>query len=172
MEQVILVDENDNQIGVGEKIETHKQAKLHRAFSVFILNSKNEMLLQQRAKVKYHCPGLWANTCCGHPRPGETVEKAAHRRIKEEFGFDAPFAEKLTYVYKVAFENGLNEHEFLHVFVGTADAIAPVPNPAEIDGWKWVPVKKIYADIAQNPDAYAFWFKLSMEKLKNEFIQS
>lgn len=164
MEHVILVDENDNQIGVGEKVETHRQNQLHRGFSIFVFNSKGETLLQQRALSKYHCPGLWANTCCGHPRPGETVEQAAHRRLKEEFGFDAPFAEKLSYIYKVAFENGLHEHEFLHVFVGAADA-KPAPNPEEIDGWKWVSIADIKNDIIQRPEQYAYWFKVSMEKL-------
>lgn len=164
MEHVILVDEQNNQIGIGEKVETHRQAKLHRAFSIFLLNSKGEMLVQQRAKTKYHCPGLWANTCCGHPRPGEAVEQAAHRRLQEEFGFDAPFAEKLSYIYKVAFDNGLNEHEFLHVFVGTADA-KPAPNPEEIDGWKWISITDLKNDIVQRPEQYAYWFKLSVQKL-------
>jgi isopentenyl-diphosphate delta-isomerase len=165
MEQVIHVDNKDNQIGVGEKLETHQQGKLHRAFSIFILNANGEMLIQQRAQCKYHCPGLWANTCCGHPRPGETVAQAAHRRLQEEFGFDAPFEEKLSYVYKVAFDNGLTEHEFLHVFVGTADGVKPVPNPEEIDGWKWVAVADVKRDIVQRPEQYAYWFKLSVEKL-------
>jgi isopentenyl-diphosphate delta-isomerase len=165
MEQVILVDGNDKQVGTGEKIDAHKKGILHRAFSIFILNGKGQVLIQRRAKSKYHCGGLWANTCCGHPRPGEPVDKAAHRRLKEEFGFDCGFDEKLAYTYKVAFDNGMNEHEFLHVFVGMSDVVKPDPNYDEIDDWKWVQIADLKKDIAQNPEKYAYWFKLSVEKL-------
>jgi isopentenyl-diphosphate delta-isomerase len=165
MENIILVDSQDKQIGIGEKIDTHRRGILHRAFSIFILNGRDETLIQQRAKTKYHCGGLWANTCCGHPRPGETVGQAAHRRLQEEFGFDCGFEEKLSYVYKVAFDNGLNEHEFLHVFVGTADNVKPAPNPDEIGDWKWIKIVDLKKDIAQHPEKYAYWFKLSVEKL-------
>ena len=164
MEQVIHVDENDQQIGVGEKIETHQQNRLHRGFSIFVFNSKGETLLQQRARGKYHCGGLWVNTCCGHPRPGETVEAAVHRRMREELGIDCDFTKIGKYVYQVDFENGLHEHEFLHVFSGTAD-VTPQPNPDEVMAWKWMPMDALKKDMRDHPENYAYWFKVSIEKL-------
>jgi isopentenyl-diphosphate delta-isomerase len=164
-EFVILVDEKDNQIGTGEKLETHRQAKLHRAFSILIYNSKGEMMLQLRAKTKYHGGDLWTNVCCGHPRPGEAVEQAAHRRLKEEMGFDCPLTKIFDYIYKVSLDKGMNEHEFLHVFKGIFDGV-PKLNPEEADDWKWVSMKDLREDMGKNPQNYTPWFKLSMEKIK------
>ncbi|MEM3154345.1 MAG: isopentenyl-diphosphate Delta-isomerase [Candidatus Woesearchaeota archaeon] len=163
-EQVILVDQEDNEIGIGEKLETHRQAKLHRAFSIFIFNSRKEMMLQLRAKNKYHGGGLWTNTCCGHPRPGETVEKAAKRRLKEEMGFECELTKMFDYIYKVSLDKSMNEHEFLHVFRGVYDGV-PMLNPDEADDWKWMSVSDVKADIRKNPHNYTPWFKLSMERI-------
>ncbi len=164
IEQIILVDKNDNQVGVGEKLDVHIKGSLHRAFSVFIFNSKGELMLQKRAVTKYHGGGLWTNTCCGHPRPDEDVRSAAMRRLKEEMGFSCYLQKMFDYVYKVKLDKGMTEHEFLHVFRGTYDG-KPVLNPLEADGWKWVDVKELKNDIKKNPGIYTPWFKLSMEKL-------
>lgn len=117
-ENVILVDKNDQPIGQGEKTAVHKAGQLHRAFSILIFNDKGKLLLQQRAKGKYHCPRLWSNTCCSHPRPGEDILVAAHRRLQEEMGFDCPLEDKFSFIYKVKFDNGLTEHEYDHVLIG------------------------------------------------------
>src|SRR4030042_2763439 len=127
MEKIILVDENDREIGTEEKLKTHEQGKLHRAFSIFVFNSKGELLLQRRAKGKYHSGGLWTNTCCSHPREGEKLEEAVHRRLKQEMGLDCPLKEAFSFIYKVRFENGLFEHELDHVFIGRVDG-KPVPD--------------------------------------------
>ncbi|VVB81817.1 Isopentenyl-diphosphate Delta-isomerase [uncultured archaeon] len=164
MESVILVDENDKELGVGEKLETHQRALLHRAFSILVFNSKGEMMLQQRAKSKYHCGGLWSNACCGHPRPGESLADAAKRRLREEMGFECALQEIKTFIYKVKFDNGLTEHEFLHVFKGLFDGF-PKINPAEADDWKWIGMQELKNDIEQNPDKYSYWFKLILRKL-------
>lgn len=164
-EFVILVDEKDNQIGTGEKLDTHRQAKLHRAFSIFVFNSKGEMMLQLRAKTKYHGGGLWTNVCCGHPRPGEPVEQAAIRRLKEEMGFECQLTKIFDYIYKVPLDKDMNEHEFLHVFKGTFDGV-PKLNPEEADDWKWISMNDLREDMKKNPQNYTPWFKLSMERLK------
>ena len=167
MEHLILVDANDNQIGTAEKVQAHKDGALHRAFSIFVVNSKGEMLLQRRALSKYHCGGLWANTVCGHPRPGEKLEHAVHRRLNEELGFDCPLTKKFSYIYKAAFENGLTEHEFLHVFVGTSDA-KPKPDPQEVMDVSWQSPDAVRRDLKKHPEQYAFWFHQSMERLKDD----
>src|SRR6186713_1579239 len=121
-DKVILVSEHDDMVGIMDKMEAHKQGLLHRAFSVFIFNSKGEMLLQQRAFNKYHSGGLWTNACCGHPSPGEQTVAAARRRLMEEMGFTTGLEELFDFTYQHAFENGLTEHEYDHVFAGTWDA--------------------------------------------------
>ena len=165
MERVILVDYEDREIGTEEKLKAHKEAKLHRAFSIFILNHKGEMLLQQRSFKKYHCAGLWSNACCGHPQPGETLQKAVHRRLKEEMGFDCVLSEALQYTYKIKFDNGLYEHEYLHVFTGTSDG-QPKPNQSEVMKYCWMPVEAMKRDVHEHPEKYSYWFKLSIAKLK------
>jgi isopentenyl-diphosphate delta-isomerase len=165
MEQVILVDEQDRQVGIGEKISTHRQGLLHRAFSLWVINSKGSILLQQRALSKYHCGGIWANACCGHPRPGEELMSAMHRRLQEEMGFDCDFEEKISFIYKVDFENGLNEHEFLHVSLGVWDG-TPKPNPDEVMNHKWLSVKDLEDEISRQPEKYAYWFRIAFEKLR------
>jgi len=163
-EHILLVDENDKEVGIGEKIKTHQEGKLHRAFSIFIFNSKGQLLLQRRAKSKYHSGGLWTNTCCSHPRAEEDIEKAVHRRLKEEMGFGCELKEIFSFIYKVKLDNNLFEHEYDHVFTGKFDG-EPIPNPEEADGWKWVDVEELKNDIKENPDAYSYWLKKSIDKV-------
>ncbi len=167
-EYVILVDEQDHQVGTMEKIEAHEKALLHRAFSVFVFNSKGELMLQQRALEKYHSPGLWTNTCCSHQREGETTLEAAHRRLQEEMGFDTELEEKFAFIYKAPFDNGLTEHEYDHVLVGSYDQ-EPILNPKEAASWKWIALGDVKKDIDINPDNYTPWFKIIFQKYY-EFI--
>lgn len=163
LEYVILVDENDQEIGKMEKIEAHEKALLHRAFSVFVFNEKKELLLQQRALTKYHSAGLWTNTCCSHPRVGETIEQAAHRRLMEEMGFDCELSTKTSFIYKAAFENGLTEHEFDHILVGNYNGSININNQ-EVASYKWVSIAWLQNDMIQNPQDYTAWFTIISEK--------
>jgi isopentenyl-diphosphate delta-isomerase len=163
-EYILTVDEKDNVIGKGEKIRIHREGKLHRAFSIFVFNSKGELLLQKRAKSKYHSGGLWTNTCCSHQRDGETLEKAVHRRLKEEMGFDCELKEAFTFTYRVKFDDGLSENEYDHVFFGKFDG-KPDPNPEEVDDWKWVSLEELRKDIRKNPDDYTYWLKVSIDRV-------
>jgi isopentenyl-diphosphate delta-isomerase len=162
MEEVILVDSEDKQVGTEEKMKAHQDPKLHRAFSVFIVNPKGEMMIQRRALGKYHCPGLWTNTCCSHPRPGEDTEDAAHRRLKEEMGFDCDLKEIFTFTYKAEFDNGLTEHEFDHVFLGECDK-EPSPDTEEVEEWKWIEISELREDMKENPERYTPWFIKSLD---------
>lgn len=164
-EMVILVDENDNEIGIEEKIKAHQDAKLHRAFSIFIFNSKGEMLLQQRSCGKYHSACLWTNATCSHPRPGEKIEQAAHRRLKEEMGFDADLHKAFDFIYKAKFDHGLTEHEFDHVFTGQYDGPI-ILNSDEAEDYKWVHLEALKKDLNHNPDDYTVWFKIAFEKVE------
>lgn len=164
MERVILVDEQDNQIGTMEKMEAHRLGKLHRCFSVFVFNSKGEFLLVRRAPGKYHSGGLWTNTCCSHPRPGEDTAAAAHRRLMEEVGFDTELEKAFTFTYEAKLDKGMTEHEFDHVFVGTFDG-TPVLNLKEADEMRYVNAEELAADMKQNPGAYTPWFRLSLQRV-------
>jgi isopentenyl-diphosphate delta-isomerase len=161
-ERVILVDENDKEIGSEEKIEAHKTGNLHRAFSIFTFNSKGKMLLQQRAQNKYHSGGLWANACCSHPRLGEMLGEAVHRRLKEEMGFDCELKEIFSFIYK-ARVGPLTEHELDHVFIGMYDGEVH-PNPDEVDDYRWVTIESLKEDVKNHPEAYTEWFKIALEK--------
>ena len=163
-EFVILVDENDNEIGVMEKLQAHQEGLLHRAFSVFIFNDKSELLLQQRALTKYHSAGLWANTCCSHPRPNETIKDSANRRLFEEMGMSCDLTIKTNFIYKTEFENGLIEHEFDYVLVGFTNQ-NPILNIEEVESFKWQTITDIKMDISSNPQNYASWFKIALEKV-------
>jgi isopentenyl-diphosphate delta-isomerase len=169
-EQVVLVDEKDNPIGLMEKIEAHEKALLHRAFSVFIFNKKGELMLQQRAASKYHSPLLWTNTCCSHQRDGETNLEAGKRRLQEEMGFVTELNEVFSFIYKAPFDNGLTEHELDHVMVGSFED-APYINKEEVESYKWMNLEDLKSDIKNNPDIYTAWFKIifdkSFEKLAN-----
>ncbi len=162
-EKVILVNENDEQIGLMPKLEAHQKAVLHRAFSVFILNAKKELMLQQRAHEKYHSPGLWTNTCCSHQRDGETNIEAGTRRLQEEMGFTTPLRDSVSFIYKAPFDNGLTEYEYDHVLLGSYEE-EPVINPEEVAAWKWMPIEEVKEDIAKNPGIYTEWFKIIFEK--------
>ncbi len=163
IEQVILVDEQDNEVGLMEKMEAHEKAVLHRAFSVFVFNDKNELMLQQRAKEKYHSPLLWTNTCCSHQRKGESNLEAGKRRLQEEMGFTCDLKEVFSFVYKAPFDNGLTEHELDHVMVGEFNG-EPVVNPDEVEAYKWMTLETVKKDIEDTPDNYTAWFKIIFEK--------
>lgn len=164
-EQVILVNEADEEIGFMEKMEAHEKALLHRAFSVFVFNSSGEMLLQQRASEKYHSANLWTNTCCSHPRPGETVAAAADRRLVEEMGFHAPLQKAFDFVYKAPFDNGLTEYEFDHVFIGTHEGIIE-PNPLEVQAHAFRSFDAIESLIQSDPEQFTTWFLIAFPKVK------
>src|SRR3989338_62279 len=161
-EQLIHVDEHDREVGSGEKLETHQKGILHRAISVFIFNSKGELMLQKRAKTKYHSAGLWSNTCCSHPRPGEDTMAAAHRRLKEEMGLIAPLSHVGHLLYRTEFPNGLIEHEYDHMFVGESEA-DPVLNLDEAEDWKWMSPDAIKKDLKAHPECYSYWFRLALD---------
>jgi len=169
--QVILVDENDNPIGVMEKMEAHQKALLHRAISVFVFNSKGEWLLHQRALQKYHSKGLWTNCSCSHPFPNELSIDAANRRLKEEMGLQTELMEVFSFTYKQELENHLTEHEYDHVFVGITDEL-PTPNSDEVASYKYVDYHTMQLDIHANPANYTAWFKLIYDKVNFEKIQN
>jgi len=168
MENVILVDTNDTPVGQMEKLKAHLNGELHRALSVLIFNNHGEILLQQRAFGKYHTPGLWSNTCCSHPRPGEDSLKAATRRLYEEMGFTTPLIKSFDFIYKAHFDNGLIEHEFDHVFFGTFDG-DPNINPEEANDFKWVRPDFLMEDMRSSPENYTVWFRIIMEKMAERF---
>lgn len=163
-EKIILVDKNDTKIGTEEKIKTHKEGKLHRAFSIFIFNSKGELLLQKRVNTKYHTPGLWTNTCCSHPRPGELLEKAIHRRLIEEMGIDCELKKIFSFIYKATLKNNLFEHEYDHVFIGKFDG-EPNPDLTEVDDYKWISIDELEKDINKNPKKYTPWLQIIFKKI-------
>lgn len=167
-EFVITVDENDVAIGTAEKMEAHEKALLHRAFSVFVFNSKGEMLLHQRALEKYHSGGKWTNTCCGHPRPEEATKAAAERRLMEEMGMRAELNYLFHFTYKAPLDNSLTEYEIDHVFVGISDAV-PVMNPNEVMNYNYVQPELVLAQLKNDPDNYTAWFKLCCEKVIMEY---
>lgn len=162
-EQVILVNEKDEQIGLMPKMEAHEKALLHRAFSVFVFNDKNELMIQQRALSKYHSPGLWTNTCCSHQREGETNIEAGKRRLQEEMGFSTDLRDTISFIYKAPFDNGLTEHEFDHILVGHYSD-NPNLNPDEAHDYKWVSLEDLKKDMKENPDRYTAWFKIIFDK--------
>lgn len=162
-ENVILVDENDKQIGTMPKMEVHEKALLHRAFSVFVMNDKDETMLQQRAADKYHSPLLWTNTCCSHQRVGESNIEAGQRRLQEEMGFVTGLEELFSFIYKAPLDNGLTEHEFDHVLIGSYDG-EPNINPAEVADWKWMKPEAVRNDIEEYPERYTAWFKIIFER--------
>jgi len=162
-ENVILVNENDEQIGLMPKLEAHEKAVLHRAFSVFVLNSQNEIMLQQRAQQKYHSPLLWTNTCCSHQRDGETNIQAGSRRLFEEMGFETALKELFHFIYKAPFDNGLTEHELDHVMIGYYSG-EPTINKEEVENWKWMTIEDVQNDIQLHPEIYTVWFKIIFDQ--------
>ena len=162
-EKVILVNQFDEQIGLMNKLEAHEKAVLHRAFSVFVLNNKNEIMLQQRAKQKYHSPLLWTNTCCSHQRDGETNLQAGSRRLFEEMGFVTELKELFHFIYKAPFDNGLTEHELDHVMIGYFND-EPQINSEEVENWKWMTIEDVKNDMKTHPEDYTIWFKIIFEE--------
>ena len=158
-EQVILVNEKDEKIGLMAKMEAHEKALLHRAFSVFIFNDKNELMLQQRAAHKYHSPLLWTNTCCSHQRDGETNVEAGKRRLQEEMGFVCDIKEVTSFIYKAPFDNGLTEHELDHILVGNFND-RPIINNDEVESFKWMALEAVKIDMVKQPKIYTEWFKI------------
>ena len=165
-EQVILVNEKDEQIGLMSKLEAHEKAVLHRAFSVFILNKKGELMLQQRAAHKYHSPLLWTNTCCSHQRDSESNIEAGKRRLFEEMGFVCELKEVLSFIYKATFDNGLTEHELDHVMVGEYEE-SPIINKVEVNDFKWMTLEAVRSDMEKQPEIYTEWFKIIFENFYN-----
>ena len=164
-EKVILVNEQDEMVGSMEKIETHRKGKLHRAFSIFIFNSKGEMLLQQRSFTRYHSIGLWSNACCSHPVPGEDTKDAAQRRLKEELGFETPVKKIFDFIYKTEFDNGLTEHEFDHVFTGEYEGELNI-NPDEVNDFCYKKITEIKKSLQTHPQKYTTWFHLAFPKIE------
>ena len=162
-EKVVLVDTEDNPIGTMPKMEAHEKGLLHRAFSVFVFNDKNELMLQQRAMHKYHSPGLWTNTCCSHQRVGESNIQAGQRRLQEEMGFNTELKDSISFIYKASFDNGLTEHELDHILIGTHND-DPHINEEEVADWKWIDIEVLKSQLSQSPDKFTAWFKIIFSK--------
>lgn len=164
VEQLILVDEEDRELGTAGKLEAHRTGQLHRAFSILVFNAQRDLLLQRRADVKYHFATRWSNTCCGHPRPGEATHLAAGRRLKEEFGIRVPLIERAQLLYRAEDQgSGLIEHEFLHIFHGvyTGD---PRPDSSEIGAWRWMAIPAIRRALEARPEWFTPWFRLLIDR--------
>lgn len=162
VERVVLVDEEDRETGAAEKLEAHAAGRLHRAFSIFVFNSANELLLQRRAATKYHSGGLWSNTCCGHPRPDEETAVAARRRLREELNFDCELRAAFKFIYRAELENALVEHEYDHVFVGRFDG-DPLPDESEVEDWRWTTLAELRRAIRERPSDYTCWLNVALE---------
>lgn len=165
-QEIILVDPEDNPVGSAAKLAAHLDGgSLHRAFSVFVFDGEGNMLVQRRARGKYHFGGLWTNACCGHPRPGERTSEAARRRLREEFGFDAEVREMFRFIYRATDEaSGLTEHELDHVFRGEFEG-EPLPDPDEIEDWRWMRPEELLDDLAASPERYTPWFRVAAERV-------
>ncbi len=168
-EYLILVDENDEQWGKLEKLLVHQLGLLHRAFSVFLFNTKGELLLQQRAAGKYHSPGLWTNTCCSHPQFGEQISYALDRRLMEEMGMVCPTQFAFSFIYEAKFNNGLTEHEFDHVYFGITDAL-PIPRKAEVQNWKYMSLQNLEIAVKNNPEQYTEWMKICLPQVMKHYM--
>jgi isopentenyl-diphosphate delta-isomerase len=161
---VVLVDRDDVAVGTAEKMQAHRDGLLHRAFSVFVFRPDGRMLLQRRALSKYHSGGLWTNSCCSHPWPGEPVSDAAHRRLREEMGFDCELHHAFSFIYRAELDGGLTEHELDHVFVGWSDDV-PDPDPEEVDSWREVRMDDLEREIAADPERFTVWFRIALPRL-------
>ncbi len=159
---MILVDAHDREVGVGDKLRTHVEGALHRAFSVFVFDAEKRLLLQKRARSKYHSAGLWSNTACGHPRPGEATVEAARRRLREEMGFDCELRRAFGFLYRAEFDNRIVEHEYDHVFVGRFDG-APAPDSSEVEAWRWSSVGQLRRDLSERPREYSYWLSVALD---------
>lgn len=167
-QQLILVNENDEEIGYGEKMPVHQNAQLHRAFSIFVMNSKNQLLLQRRALHKYHSGGLWANTCCSHPLKGEKEEETIHQRLQEEMGFDCELSPLFKFIYRAELDNGLTEYEYDHVYLGQFEG-DPNPNPEEVCDYRWFDLEELKIDIVENQHNYTYWVKKAFDQFYESY---
>lgn len=163
-EKVILVDDKDQELGLMEKMQAHREGALHRAISVFIFNSKGEWLLQKRAAGKYHSAGLWSNSCCSHPRKGEPLQQAAQRRLKEEMGLSCELKHRFSFIYKASLDAGLTEHELDHVFIGTSNDL-PYPEPSEVAAFRYISAEQLQKELLASPDNFSAWFKLLFDRV-------
>jgi len=163
-EKVVVVNEHDVAIGVEDKTRAHLLGVLHRAFSIFVMNSAGQLLLQRRALAKYHSRGLWSNTCCGHPRPGESINQASRRRLREELGFDVNLESVFQFRYQAHLEDGLIENEYDHVLVGLFNGV-PEPNPAEVAEYRWVDPATLSLELEAHPENYTYWFRISFDRV-------
>ncbi len=161
-EYIVLVDENDNEVGFDEKYKVHKEGKLHRAFSIFVMNNKQELLLQKRAKSKYHSGGLWTNTCCSHATPNVDFQTTVHERLKFEMGLDCELKWIFKFKYQIELDNEMIENELDNVFLGFSDS-APTPNPNEVEDWKWINIHDLKRDIQENQHLYTYWLKFAFD---------
>jgi|TARA_B100001013_G_scaffold328947_1_gene242972 isopentenyl-diphosphate delta-isomerase len=166
--KVVLVDKSGNQIGLMPKLEAHQKGILHRAFSIFLFNSKNQILLQKRSLIKYHSAGLWTNTCCSHPRDGEDIIDAGKRRLYEEMGIKTELKKEFEFTYKEVLGNGLTEHEFDHVLIGNFNG-NPILNKDEVEDWKWMSLEEIEKDINENQEDYTVWFVIAFDYFYKNF---
>ena len=169
-DQVILVNDHDEWVGAADKMKAHKEGLLHRAFSVFVINSNNEVLLQQRAPDKYHSGGLWTNTCCSHPRVGESTHAAAHRRLQEEMGFDCEVEQIFTYKYKAPVGNELTEHEYDHIYIGFYDGDVQI-NKQEVEDHKYLPVSEVSCWLEKRPEHFTQWFRMIWPEFLKYFAE-
>lgn len=166
--EVILVDEHDHELGTMEKLAAHQQGRMHRAISVYVFNSRDQLLLQRRAASKYHCGGLWTNTCCGHPLPSERSVDAAQRRLQEEMGLTCQLTETFEFSYRAELPGGLIEHEYGHIFFGCSDN-QPAPATDEADGFMYCSMDEIQRGFVQTPQAYTPWFRLVFPTVRAHF---
>lgn len=169
--QVILVNEQDEVVGAMDKMEAHLQAKLHRAFSIFVFNRKGEMLLQQRAEGKYHSGGLWTNACCSHPSPGEETAFSASRRLQEEMGFHTPLIKIFDFTYRAELDNGLVEHEYDHVYLGIYNGNV-YPNPDEVQNYRYVDMEELKHWLQEQPDDFTAWFYIAFPLLEQWMLKN
>lgn len=165
--EVILVDKNDHPLGSMEKMEAHHKGVLHRAFSIFVFNEQKQLMLQQRALDKYHSPGLWSNTCCSHPYPGESMLEAGHRRLAEEMGFNCDLQEVFSFIYRAELDQGIIEHELDHVLIGTF-INQPVINREEVHDWKWIDPDALIKGMEANPELYTVWFRKIFDEFRKQ----
>ncbi len=164
MEFVVLVDEQDNPIGKMEKQQAHIEGLLHRAFSIFIFNSEKKLLLQKRASSKYHCGGLWTNSCCSHPRENENIQDAANRRLAEEMGMQCSLKPIFTFMYRAEFDNGLIEHELDHVFFGESDQ-NPKINPEEVETYRYIAMEDLQQEVKEFPQNFTPWLIIALDRV-------
>lgn len=169
-EMLILVNANDELIGHGTKLHVHQKGMMHRAFSILVFDSGNRLLLQKRASRKYHSAGLWSNSCCGHPRQDEDTDAAAHRRLREEMGFDCGLHEVTSLVYRAAVSGDLIEHEYDHIYVGIFDG-KPEANPEEVSDWQWLGLPQLRACVATRPGDFTVWFRVLLERGQQDGIE-